>query len=93
MKIMRKIEPETNNIVFYYEKKLYTYGTDGIYICFGKFKGTNLTKSYIEEGDGIIEYLYDITESSDINELTEITYRVIRDIKNNYPKYEKSSTI
>ena len=43
-------------------KPLYVYLKDGIYINYGPLKGTNLTNSYMEDSDKVLEYLQNILD-------------------------------
>jgi hypothetical protein len=64
---------------------LFIYLKDGIYINFGPIKGTNLTKSYSEEPDKVLDYLENILNHDNVPYKTKInTLEVIKDLKNNY---------
>jgi hypothetical protein len=62
-------------------KPLYVYLKDGIYINYGPIKGTNLTKSYSEEPDKVLDYLENILDYEFTPYKTKvITKEVIEDL-------------
>lgn len=62
-------------------KPLYVYLKDGIYINYGPIKGTNLTKSYSEEPDKVLEYLDSILDYKYTPYKTKVaTKEVIEDL-------------
>jgi len=69
---------------------LFQYRKDGIYfIGKGVHFNTNLSICYIENSDGVLDFLENILESDDIPYKTKVvTKQVINDLKNNY-YYEK----
>jgi hypothetical protein len=71
------------------EKGLYTYNPDGITMNFGYLKGQNLTKCYMENPEGVLDFLERILENENVPYKTWFhTLFVIGDLKNNYPTYE-----
>jgi len=66
------------------DKGLYTYGPEGIIINFGYLKGQNISKYYIENPEGVLEYLERILENEDVPYKTWFhTLSVIDDLKLN----------
>ena len=63
---------------------MYEYRKDGIYIKFGPMKTDNLTKSYKENPDNVLDYLQNIIDNKEVPYKTRfITTEVIKDLKNN----------
>lgn len=64
MKMNNKLPQQIHNLLMQSPvyKPLYVYLKDGIYINYGPIKGTNLTKSYSEDPDKVLEYLENILD-------------------------------
>lgn len=67
---------------------LYVYLKDGIYLNYGPMKGLNLSKSYMEDSDKVLEYLENILDNENTPYKLKVdTRQVIEDLyllKNNY---------
>jgi hypothetical protein len=86
MKMNNKIPKQIHNLLIETSnyKPLFNYQKDGIYIMFGPIKGANLTKSYIENPDGVLEYLENILDSERCSYKLRVNINeVISDLKNN----------
>ena len=71
-------------------KEIYEYRKDGIYINYGYFKGISLSKEYIKNEDSVERFLENILDSDAAPfKLKWQTREVLKDLKNNYPSYEK----
>jgi hypothetical protein len=66
-------------------KPLYLYLRDGVYVMFGPLEGINLTKSYMEEPEKVLDFLDNILDSDNAPfKMKEDTREVMNDLlKNN----------
>jgi hypothetical protein len=66
-----------------FKKELYYYAVDGIYFLYGPLEGKNITKLYMENPDGVEEFLEKIIESDLSPYRMKInTKLVLEDLKN-----------
>lgn len=88
---MSKLDQRVHNMLMISNigRNLYTYGKDGIYFNYGPYKGKNLSKSYMDGDDNVLEYLENIIDSENAPyKIRVATVEVINDLINNYPSYE-----